>query len=68
LEQAAQGSGGIPIPGSVQKMCRYGSSGHSLAGMVVMGWRLDLVSLEVFSNLRDSVMSRKDYLLKALNK
>jgi len=27
----------ITIPGGVQKMCRYGSSGHGLAGMVLMG-------------------------------
>jgi len=36
LEQAAQGSGGVTIPGGVQKTCRYGTSGHDLAGMVVM--------------------------------
>jgi len=52
LEQAAQGSGGVTIPGGVQKMCRYGTSGHGLAGMVVLGWWLDLMILEVFSNLR----------------
>ena len=39
------------IPGGVQKMCRYGTSGHGLVGMVVLGWRLDLMILEVFSNL-----------------
>jgi len=37
LEQAAQGSSGVTIPGGGQKTCRCGSSGHSLAGMVVMG-------------------------------
>jgi len=37
LEQAAQGSGGVTIPGGVQKICRYGSSGHGLARMVVLG-------------------------------
>jgi len=56
LEQAAQGSGGITIPGGVQKMCRSGSSGHGWAGMVVLGWRLDLMILEVFSNLNDSMI------------
>jgi len=25
------------IPGGVQKMCRYGTSGHGLVGMVVLG-------------------------------
>jgi len=39
------------IPGGVQKMCRFGSLGHGLVGMVVLrGW-LDLLILEVFSNL-----------------
>jgi len=37
LEHAAQGSGGVTIPGGVQKMRRRGSSGHGLAGMVVLG-------------------------------
>jgi len=37
LEQAAQGSGGVTIPGGVQKPCRCGTLGHGLAGMVVMG-------------------------------
>jgi len=37
LEQAAQGSGGITIPGGVQKTCRYGISGHGLAGIKVLG-------------------------------
>jgi len=37
LEQAAQGSGGVTIPGGVQKPCRCGVLGHGLAGMVVLG-------------------------------
>jgi len=37
LEQAAQGSGGVTIPGDVKKTFRYGTSGHGLADMVVMG-------------------------------
>jgi len=36
-EQAAQGSGGVTIPEGVQKTCRCGTSGHGLAGMVVLG-------------------------------
>jgi len=28
---------GCTIPGGVQKLCRYGTSGHGFAGMVVMG-------------------------------
>jgi len=56
LEQAAQGSGGVPIPGGVQKTCRCGTSGHGLAGMGVLGWRLDVMILEIFSNLNDSMI------------
>jgi len=37
LEQAAQGSGGVTVSGGVQKMSRRGTSGHGLAGMVVLG-------------------------------
>jgi len=50
LEQAAQGSGGVTIPEGVQKTHRYGTSGHGLVGMVVLGGWLDLMILEVFSN------------------
>jgi len=31
------GIGAVPILGGVQKMCRCGTSGHGLAGMVVLG-------------------------------
>jgi len=37
LEHAAQGSGGVPIPGGVQKTWRGGTSGHGLAGMMGLG-------------------------------
>ena len=37
LEQAAQGSGGVTIPGGVKKKCRCDTSGHGLEGMVVLG-------------------------------
>ena len=37
MEQAAQGSGRITIPGAVKKMCRCGTLGHVLVGMVVTG-------------------------------
>jgi len=56
LEQAAQGGGGVTIPGEFQKTRRCGTSGHGLAGMVVLGSRLDLMILEVFSNLNVSVI------------
>jgi len=51
LEQAAQGSGGVTIAGGVQKLCRCGTSGYGLAGMVVLAGWLDLMILEVISNL-----------------
>jgi len=51
LEQTVQGGGGVPIPGGVKKTCRCGTSGHGLVGLVVLGWQLDLMVLEVFSNL-----------------
>ena len=53
---SSQGSSGVTIPGGVQKTCKYGTSGHGLAGMVVLGWWLDLMILEVFSNLNDSMI------------
>jgi len=36
-------------------MCRCGTWGHGLAGMGVLGGWLDLMILEVFSNLNDSM-------------
>jgi len=56
LEQAAQGSGGVTIPGGVQKTCKFGTSGHGFVGMVVLGGWLDLMIQEVFSNLNDSMI------------
>jgi len=49
-------SGGVTIPGGVQKACRCGTLGYGLAGMVVVGWWLDLMLLEFFSNLNDSMI------------
>lgn len=46
LEQAAQESGGITIPGNVQKACGCGIWG-------ITWW--DLIILELFSNLNDSM-------------
>jgi len=51
LGQAAQGGGWVTISGDVQKMCRSGTWGYVLVGMVVLGRWLDLMILEVFSNL-----------------
>jgi len=56
LEQAAQGGGGVPIPGGVQKKCRCGTAGHGLAGTVVLGWWLDLMILGGSSNRNDSMI------------
>ena len=44
------------MPGGVQKVCRHGTSGYGLVGMVVLGWQLDSVILEVFSDLNDSMI------------
>jgi len=38
------------------KRCTCGTSGHGLAGMVMLGGWLDLMILEVFSQLNDSVV------------
>jgi len=51
LEQAAQGGGGLPIPGGVKKTCRCGTFRHDLTGTVLLGGWLNLMILEVFSNL-----------------
>jgi len=56
LAQAAQGGGGVPIPGGVQKACGCGTWGHGLAGVVGLGGWLDSMISEVFSNLNDSVI------------
>jgi len=37
-------------------MCRCGTSGDGVAGMVVLGGWLDLMILEVFSNLNNSMI------------
>jgi len=51
LGQAAQGGGGVPVPGGVGKRCSCGAWGRGSAGTVVLGGRLGLVISEVFSNL-----------------
>ena len=37
MAQAAQGGGGVTIPGGVEEMCGCGTEGHHLVGMVGMG-------------------------------
>ena len=39
-----------------KKTCRYGTPGHDLAAMVVLGWQLYLIILEIFSNLDESII------------
>jgi len=56
VEQAAQGGGEVTIPGGVQKTCGWGTLGHGLGGMVVLGGWLDLMILEVFSNLNHRII------------
>ena len=51
LEQAAQGGGGVTFPGDVQKPCRRGTLRYGLVGAVLLGGWLDLMIIEVFSNL-----------------
>lgn len=63
LQQAAQGVGGVAVPGSVQKMTGHGTQCYSLVGVVVFGQRLDLMIFEVFSNHNDydSIIFRRSY-------
>jgi len=61
LAQAAQGSGGVPIPGGVQKTRGCGTWGHGLADMGVLGGWLDSMILKVFSSLNDSVILQKTH-------
>ena len=37
LEQAAQGAGGVTVPGGIGEPWRCGIDGHGLVGMVGMG-------------------------------
>ena len=53
---AALGNGGITTPGAFQGKGRRGTEGHGLVGMVGMHWWLDLMTLVVFSNLRNSMI------------
>jgi len=46
-----QGSGGVTVTGGSQEPHRCGTEGRSLVGMVGMGWRLELVILELLSPL-----------------
>lgn len=56
LDQAAEGSGGVTASGSVRETWRCGAEGQVLVGMMVMDWRLELMVLEVFSNINNSMI------------
>jgi len=49
-----------------KKMCRYCTPGLDLVGMVVLCWRLDLMILEVFSSLNDSMILRPYRMLQII--
>lgn len=57
LEQPAQGSGRLLIPEVAQNTCGHGTLGLGFVAMVVLGWCLDWMILEVFSNLNDFMIS-----------
>jgi len=38
---AAEGGGGVTIPGSFQEVCKCGTKEHGLVGMVLMGQPLN---------------------------
>ena len=56
LEEAAQGSGGVTIPGGVHEKGRCGTEGHGVVGNIGAKCTVDLDDLEVFSNLNDSMI------------
>lgn len=56
LEQVLQGSGRISIPGSVQKISRCGTSLYGLVVTVILSQKFDLMILEDFSNINDSMI------------
>lgn len=58
LKEMPQGSSEVTVLGSVQKMCECSKNvEYSLVGMVVLGQKLGLMTLEVFYNLNDYVIS-----------
>jgi len=64
---AAQGSGGVPIAGGVQKTCRCRAEGHGLVvDLAASDLQWDLTILRVFSNLNDydsksSILGHEDH-------
>ncbi|KAJ7411439.1 hypothetical protein BTVI_49930 [Pitangus sulphuratus] len=58
LEWAAQGSGGLSVPGDFEDETGCGTQCHSLVTTVVVDQRLDLMISEVLSNPADSTIQR----------
>ena len=58
LEGVAQGGCSVTIPGSVQETFRCGTKIWISGEILVVGRRLYQVTLEVFSNLNDSIIVR----------
>ena len=56
LEQAAQGGDGITIPGGVHELRRCGTEGCGQWAILMVDRQLDLMNLEVFPNLNDTVI------------
>ena len=55
MAQAAQGGDGVTVPGGVPELCGCGTE-DMVSGQVGVGWWLDQVILEVFSNLNESMI------------
>ena len=55
LAEAAQGGGGVTVPGGAPGLCRCGTEGRGQWARRG-GLRSEWVILEVFSNLNDSVI------------
>ena len=56
LAWAAQGGGGVTVPGDAQEPWRCGTEGRVLVATLMGSEMLDYVTLEVFSNLNDSMI------------
>ena len=56
VAQTAQGGGGVVVPGGVPEPCGCGTEGYSQWATLEVGGWLGWMSLEVFSNLNDSVI------------
>ena len=67
LERAAQGGGGVTIPGGVQEMCRCDTKEHGQWATLVVGGWLDQMILKVFSNLNDSMIFQPQNYSMILN-